>query len=79
MSDCEELVLVEGREGGGGGGGPPEEETDHCVSNSHTCTYKCGRPVQKSKSILLCASITWLCLKCHITELTLRVGLIQAS
>ena len=25
MSDCEELVLVEGREGGGGGGGPPEE------------------------------------------------------
>ena len=27
---CEELVLVEGREGGGGGGGPPEERQILC-------------------------------------------------
>ena len=38
----------------------------------------CGSPVLKLKVIPLRISITLLCLKCRIAELSLRAGLIRA-
>ena len=58
---------------------PPPEEPGGREMVTCSSDYICDSPVQKSKVIPSHIPIALLCLKCCITELPLRVGLICAS